>query len=278
MFVDAVKTPVEALELSLKYLLLLLLLGLSTVSCSTLQDSWEGTKEAAHGVGKFVNPNPQVDLDAYQFENPDQEKLARLMTPVDGPLKSMIRYTSDRDSYPDQKWTDLLFIRYPWIHSLIVVDKDGWMLDRIPDEPLKRISEPLVYEANWRETFLQTVVDYPELGPEFYVGTPYFKDADFAGLILVSVDPRTLLSFCSEPEELVLLQPGGGAWTLNKQLDTGPLQDLPWLEILEDDVTGEVEAGGECWVWIVRYVGSDPYVYATRCVERNREESGWLPF
>lgn len=264
--------------MSLKHIFPLLLLALLATACSTLKESWQGTKEVAQDVGTFVNPDPEVNLDAYQFENPNQEKLARLMTPVDGPLKSMIRYVSDRDSYPDQKWIDLLFLRYPWVHSMIVVDKDGWMLDRVPEEPLKRISDPLVYEANWRSTFLQTVVDYPELGPELYVGTPYFKDADFAGLILVSVDPRTLLSFCPNPDELVLLQPGGGAWTMNHGLDTAPLKDLPWKEMLEDDVAGEVEAGDERWVWIVRYVGSDPYVYATTCVKQEREDSGWLPF
>lgn len=262
----------------LKYLLPLLLLALAVTACSTLKEGWQETKDVAHDVGAFVNPNPEVDLDAYQFENPDQEKLARLMTPVDGPLKALIRYVSDQDSYPEKKWMDLLFIRYPWVHNLIVVDKNGWMLDRVPDEPLKRISEPLVYEANWRKTFLQTVVDYPELGPELYVGTPYFKDADFAGLILVSLDPRTLLGFCPNPDELVLLQPGGGAWTLNHGLDTSALQALPWADMLAENVTGEVEAGGQRWVWIVRYVGSDPYVYATRCTGQKREESGWLPF
>lgn len=257
---------------------LLFILVLLLTACSTLQDGWEGTKNMARGVGSFVNPDPSVDLDAYQFENPNQEKLARLVTPVDAPLKAMIRYVSDRDSYPDEKWIDLLFIRYPWVHNMIVVNKDGWMLDRVPEDPLKRISGPLVYEANWRDTFLQTAVDYPELGPELYIGTPYFKDADFDGLILVSVDPRTLLSFCPDPNELIILHPGGAAWSLDRERDLSALEALPWDEILADDVTGKVEAGGQCYVWLVRYVGSDPYVYATTCAEPEREESGWLPF
>ncbi|WP_234990651.1 hypothetical protein [Paucidesulfovibrio gracilis] len=264
--------------MSLRYLFAVLLAVMLVSACSTLQDSWEGTKEMAQGVGEFVNPDPEVDFNAYEFENPNQEKLARLMTPVDGPLKSLIRYVSDRDSYPDEKWIDLLFLRYPWIHSLIVVNEEGWMLDRLPDAPLKRITEPLVYEANWRETFLQTVVDYPELGPELYIGTPFFKDADFAGLILVSVDPRTLLDFCPKPEELVMLQPGGAAWSMNRDRELAPLEALPWDEILEDDVLGTVDADGQCYTWLVRYVGSDPYVYATPCSDAEARDSGWLPF
>ncbi|MEF2145881.1 MAG: hypothetical protein V3573_10580 [Desulfovibrionaceae bacterium] len=258
-------------------ILLLLLLAIMAVSCSTLEEGWKDTVDVAYDVHGFVNPDPQVDFDRYQFDNPNQEKLARLMTPVDGPVKSLIRYVSDRDSYPDQKWTDLLFLRYPWIHNLIIVDPEGWMLDRFPEEPLKRIDHPLIYEAVWRETFLQTVVDYPELGPELYVGTPMFKNADFAGLILVSFDPRTLFSFCPEPEELIIIQPGGGVWSMDESVDKDALKALDWNEMLEDDVTGDVMAGDTKYTWIVRYVGRDPYVYATKSADPERD-NGWLPF
>ena len=251
-------------------------LAISLTACSSV---WEDTSyigQTAYNATKdLVNPDPAVDTELYQFDNPNQEKLARLFTPVDNPLGSMARFLSDQDLYPQMDWVEIFFLRYPWVHSLIIVDKNGWMLDRFPDDPIKRIGQPLVYEAKWRETFLQTVVDHPEMGPEFYIGTPWFQDADFSGLIIASFDPRVLFNFCPEPEQLVIIQPGGGAWTSDKSLDTQALLDLPWDEILEDDVHGQIEVGGRHWTWIVRYVAKDPYIYAVESVDPEYS-GGWL--
>ncbi|MBU1610521.1 MAG: hypothetical protein KKC99_01630, partial [Proteobacteria bacterium] len=205
-------------------------------------------------------------LEEYGLDNPNQEKLARLMTPVDGPLGALIRYVSDRDFYPDETWVELLFARFPWINTLFITDPEGWMLDRYPNDPIKRISEPLQFEAVWRETFIQTRVDYPELGPELYLGTPMFKDADFKGLIVVSFDPRTLFSFCPNPEELIIIHPGGGVWSMDKNVDAEALKQVPWAELLQDEVQGEVEAGGIEYTWLARYVGTEPYLYAVRSI------------
>lgn len=246
------------------------------IACSTvLEDTAYLGESAFNATKEFVNPDPTVETDRFPLEDPNQEKLARLFTSVDNSLGSMARFLSDQDLYPQMDWVEIFFLRYPWVHSLIIVDADGWMLDRFPEDPIKRIGQPLVYEAKWRETFLQTVVDHPELGPEFYIGTPWFQDADFAGLIIASFDPRVLFNFCPQPDQLVLIQPGGGAWTMDKSLDITPLQELPWEEILEDEVQGQVEVGGRHWTWIVRYVSDDPYIYAVESVDPEYSES-WL--
>ena len=237
--------------------------------------TWQGTKSVYHVTKDIVNPNPDIQTDRYPFENPNEEKLARLFTPVDDPLGSLARFLEDQDQYPDLEWMQLLFVRYPWVHSLIIVDKDGWMLDRMPYDPIKRISKPLVYNAAWRETFLQTRLDQPELGPELYVGTPWFQDAEFKGLIIASFDPRVLFSFCPDPDQLVILQPGGGVWTQDPNVDTAALLGLPWEEMIEDQVTGQVEAGGRYYTWLVRFVGHDPYIYLTESPDPQYSDS-WL--
>lgn len=214
------------------------------------------------------------DLETDGLDNANDEKLARLMTPVDGPLGSLIRYVSDKDSYPEEAWVELLFARYPWINSLFITDAEGWMLDRYPYDPIKRISKPLQFEAAWRETFIQTRVDYPELGPELYVGTPMFHDGDFEGLIVVSFDPRTLFSFCPEPDQLIIIHPGGGVWTSDSRVDREALLAQPWAEIIENDVYGREEIGDQEYVWLVRYVGQEPYIYAT--VADQPEDGGFF--
>ncbi len=223
-------------------------------------------KDISVAVGESIYTKKHA-LDESGLDNPNYEKLARLMTPVDGPMGSLVRFVSDRDVYPNETWVELLFVRYPWINTLFIVDQDGWMLDRYPYDPIKRISEPIEFEAVWRQTFIQTRVDYPELGPELYLGTPIFEDSEFKGLIVVSFDPRTLFAFCPEPEELVIIHPGGGVWSQNENLDKDALKAVDWKDIIADDVLGYVEAGGTEFTWLVRYVGKEPYLYATPSAE-----------
>lgn len=253
----------------MKQHILILIAVLSLAACGTIvetvSDSYEGVTEIVDD--QVYTKKHEVEI--MRLENANQEKLARIMTPVDGPLGALVRYVSDKDDYPDEAWVEILFARYPWINSMFIVDQDGWMLDRYPYDPMKRIQEPLNFEAVWRKTFIQTRVDYPELGPELYIGTPIFDDSEFKGLVVVSFDPRTLFSFCPEPEHLIIVHPGGGVWTQDEAVDKEALKSVSWDEILEDDVEGEVEAGGRDYTWIVRYVGNEPYLYATLSSEED---------
>lgn len=248
-------------------------------ACGAMEDTWEGTSgiasSAYNSTREFVNPDPEVNLDAYQVENPNQEKLATLFSPVDEQVAALMRYVEDQDLYPSDEWLDLLFMRYPWIHGVIVANAEGDIKLRKPEIPVKRFSQPLWFEGVWRETLIKTVVDYPDLGPEMYVGTPFFKDISFMGLIVVHFDPRTLLDFCPNPEELLIIQPDGDVWTKRVDVDKEALMNIPWSEKLEDQVQGTVSAGGRNYTWLARFIGRDLFVYATESVDSEYDDS-WI--
>ena len=248
-------------------------------ACSTLENSWEGTANLAesawNGTRAVVNPEPKIDYDAYHIEDPNERKLAAVFSPVDAVFSELMRFVSDRDTYPDQAWQDLLFTRFPWIDGMMIVDDQGNVVERRPAVPLKRMSSPLTFKAVWRETFLKPVVDYPELGPELYLGTPYFKDTKFSGLIIVTFDPRTLFQFCPKPEDLIIIHPGGGVWSRGANVDEKAVLALPWAQMLDDDVHGRVDVGDKQYSWIARYVGQDPFVYATESADPHYDPGFW---
>lgn len=257
------------------YLILLALLlpltgcGAWTSTRDYAKESWQSTKE-------FIDPPPEINTDSYQFENPNQEKLARLFTPVDGPLTSLARFVDDRDTLPGVEWLDLLLARFPWVNRVLVTDEDGTIIFMQPEIPVKKISKPLVFEGIWRRIRLLTVVDYSDLGPELYIGRPYFQDLDFRGLIGVGFDPRALLSLCPEPKELIIIHPGGGVWSRGADVNKEALMAVDWNTLLEDEVHGQVKAGEKYYTWLVRYVGKDPYIYATESVDPNADSGSWL--
>ena len=260
--------------ISLGLLAAILLLGGCSVWQTTKDystESWETTKD-------YIDPPPQIDADSYQFTNPNQEKLAKLITPVDGPLTSLTRFVDNTDTLPGIEWLDLLLARFPWVHRVLVTDEEGTIIFMQPEMPVKKISKPLVFEGVWRDIRLLTVVDYSDLGPELYVGRPYFEDVDFSGLIGVGFDPRTLLSLSSDPKELVVVHPGGGVWSLGADIDEEAMLAVPWVEILKHDVQGQVQVGDKYYTWLARYVGDDYYVYATESIDPNADGESWWSF
>ena len=247
-------------------------------ACSTMENTWEGTKAAYQASVDVINPDPEIDLDNYHFDNPNAEKLARLFTPVDEPLTMLMRYMEDQDVFPDEDWMRILLRKFPWVDGVLVADTEGTILVRIPPIPVKRFSQPLRFEAVWRETFIKPVVDYPELGPELYLGTPIFKDVEFTGLIVSGFDPRVILSFSPNPAELVLIHPGGGVWSGDPDVDEEGLLGVDWVELMRHDDQGQVQVNGEYYTWLGRYIGQDRFVYATKSVDpENPPGSSWWP-
>lgn len=255
-----------------RIVVLLLLLSLGLAGCHAGTRAKRYVKGHWESVKTYIDPAATIDLEAYKLENPNFEKLARLITSVDAPLLQLNRYVSDRDTYPDQEWFSLLMTRFPWLNRAFVTDASGTILEQVPEVPLKRFSQPLVFEGYWRKTFITTVADYPELGPELYIGTPYFMDADFKGLIVAGFDPRTVINFSPEPEQLIIIHPGGGVWSAGYEADEEALLALPWEEMLADDVTGQVQVGDKYYTWLARFIGEDEYVYATESVDPEQDD------
>ena len=259
--------------------ILLCLLAVSVMlgGCSWWDTTAEVTKDSWNTTKEFVDPPPEIDTEDYQFENPNQEKLAKLITPVDAPLMELTRFVENTDTLPGVDWMELLRARFTWVNRVLVTDEAGTIIAMVPELPLKRISKPLVFEGTWRNIHLLTVVDYSDLGPELYLGRPYFESIDFRGLIGVGFDPRSLLRKSPHPEQLIIIHPGGGVWSLGANADEAALLAVDWDDLLEDSVHGEIQVGDRYYTWLTRYVGEDQYVYATESVEPGHTGS-WWPF
>ncbi|XPV74899.1 MAG: hypothetical protein ACNI27_09630 [Desulfovibrio sp.] len=225
-----------------------------------------------------VNPPPEIDYDGFQEEHPNFALLAELLAETDGQVTRLLDLMDGQDDYPSSQWIDKLFTRYPWVNGFIVTDADGNIIDRHPEHPLKRISAPLSFTAEWRNTFVKTALDPSELGDELYISTPYFEGADFKGLLIVHFDPTRLMAdFCPQPDKLIFVDPGAAVFSLDPALDKAAVLALPWEEVLKEEVQGYVEVNGKHYSWLARYIGKDRFVYLTESIDPNLpvEESFW---
>lgn len=244
-------------------------------SVSTMRSGFRETRD-------FINPAPRIDVNRYKWDNPNQEKLALLFSPVDEKVMALTRYVTSIDSRPDEQWMETLATRFPWVDGIIVADQNGDILTRKPPVPLKRFSQPLVFESIWRETLVKTVVDYTPFGPELYFGMPNYKEADFIGLHVVYFDPRVLFTFCPQPEQLLIIDPRAKQmWTSEGSEHPGAeeLVQKDWLTIMKEKIHGTIMAGGKQYTWLARFIGRDLFVYATESANASFEDKGFsVPF
>ena len=228
-----------------------------------------------HDAQEAVNPNPTIDLSTGGIEDADDNKLAILFTPVDEKILSLTSFLSNIDSHPNEDWFRLLFMRFPWISGVFTVDDEASILVRLPEQSIKPFKPgPLVeYEGDWSEIKMKSFINYSEFGPEMYLCIPFFKDADFKGLVVVHFDPRILLNFCPDPKKLVIMQPdGGGVWTGVENFNKEAFLKIDWDALLDEDVSGVTRVGESRFVWLSRYISDTQIVYVTKAVSDEGDE------
>ena len=267
--------------------LLVLVLCLAIAACGAFKPTWDESKRSVKSTvtdtRDYINPAPKIDVNRYSWENPNQEKLALLFSPVDAKVMELMRYVTSQDFRPDDAWMKLLIMRFPWIDGVLIADANGEILDRRPPVPLKRFSEPLIFESIWRETLVKTVVDYTDLGPEVYFGMPNFKESEFVGLHVVSFDPRVLFTFCPNPAEMVIVDPyAHKIWSAAASVPPAAeaLTAIAWDKLLLEHSQGTIEAGGKQFTWLARYIGRDRFIYATESANATYQDKGLqlIPF
>ncbi|MBU1039952.1 MAG: hypothetical protein KKF77_02485 [Proteobacteria bacterium] len=260
---------------------------LAVTACGAFKPTWDESKRSVKstviGTRDYINPAPNIDVNRYSWENPNQEKLALLFSPVDARVSELMRYVTSQDFRPDDAWMKLLNMRFPWIDGVLIADANGEILERRPPVPVKRFSEPLIFESIWRDTLVKTVVDYTDLGPEVYFGMPNFKESEFVGLHVVSFDPRVLFTFCPNPEELVIVDPyAHKIWSAAATASpaTEALTTIAWDKVLLEHSQGTIEAGGKQFTWLARYIGRDRFIYATESANATFQDKGLqlIPF
>ncbi|PKN09568.1 MAG: hypothetical protein CVU73_01040 [Deltaproteobacteria bacterium HGW-Deltaproteobacteria-8] len=267
--------------------LLVLAVSFALTACGAIGPSWDDSKRTVRttvrGTRDYINPTPKIDVNRYSWENPNQEKLALLFSPVDAKVTELMRYVTSQDFRPNDAWMNYLMMRFSWIDGVLVADANGDILERRPPVPLKRFSEPLVFESIWRETLVKTVVDYTALGPEVYFGMPNYEGTEFVGLHVVSFDPRVLFTFCPKPEELYIVDPHAHKlWTAGTNVppEAEALTAITWDKVLLEKSQGTIESGGKQFTWLARYIGRDRFIYATESANATFQDKGLqlIPF
>lgn len=248
--------PVSPAALALAALVLMPCLG----GCSlTDTQAWKSTRRLYY---TYVNTPETLDVsDPATLSENDSRLASRLMT-VDAQLTSLEQALDALGSVPDSAAVSELLRRFPWLSGLTLVDPSGAILAAEPPISLKQLDfTPLLESpADASPRALRAVVQDTPLGPEVLVARPLLLGGELQALLVASFDFRSLLPYVSAPGDLVVRTTDILLWAGD---EAGALAEVDWSAQIAKRSHGVVRADSGSFVWLVRYMGGQPLVFAT---------------
>ena len=187
---------------------------------------------------------------------------------VDEQLTGLERALEALGTVPDQAAVDELLRRFPWLSGLTLTDAAGAVIAAEPAMSLKQLDYTPLLEPAPESTprALRAAVQDTPLGPEVLVARPFLVGSELQALLVAAFDFRSLLPYVSTPGDLVVRTPEVLVWSGDLFYEDTPLAGTDWNALLAKRSHGIVEpASGESvsFVWLVRYLGGRPLVFAT---------------
>ncbi|MEG1610364.1 MAG: hypothetical protein RR317_04200 [Bilophila sp.] len=229
---------------------------------STLESTWKSTKTF---YGEYINPPASIDYTEKGTLTDAETKLASRMVGIDIQLEQLERYLQNADRPPSGESIAILFDRFPWLSGLAAVNTEGNVLAQEPSIAMKTLDFARILEQKPRGTSLRGVrglVEDTPLGAEILAGVPVYSNADLVGVLVTHFDMRSLLTYTSGAEDLVVLAPQGVLWSGRFALDATPLTGVDWATITKDATQGTVSNSNGTFIWMARFIGSQPLIFA----------------
>jgi len=229
--------------------------------CGTMKTKWRETKKLYR---EYVNVDPTIDFSAQGISDKGLQRLAALFMPVDERLMGLLRTLGSQDTPPEQEWCQQVLTSNDWLSGVAVVNASGSVQFQSPAVPLRPLDFAglLEFADRYKTRKFGAQIKTDEFGTVVMVAAPFFKNNEWAGLIVTYFDPRNLLRFSPDANALVVVSTDGLVWPGgNGQGEV--LAGLKWAEILKGSVQGEIAAAGSQYLWVARYLGQLELVYLT---------------
>ncbi len=231
--------------------------------CSTFDSTWKSTKAF---YGEYINPPAKIDYEDKGVLNDAETRLASRMVGIDIQLEQLERFLQNADRPPTGESVAILFHRFPWLSGLAAVDAEGTVLAQEPPAAMKELDFSRMLEQKPRGgelRGLRGLVEDTPLGPEVLTGIPVYSGSEMMGLLVAHFDMRSLLTYTSGAEDLVVLSPQGILWPGRFVVDATPLTGQDWNEITRDSTHGTVSNKTGSFIWMARFIGEQPLIFAT---------------
>ena len=101
------------------------------------------------------------------------------------------------------------------------------------------------------------------LGPEILIARPFLQEDQLQVLLVATFDFRALLPFASSPGDIIVRSADVLIWSGDMDYAATPMASINWEEYLKEHSDGILTNENGSIMWISRYVGGKPLVFAS---------------
>ncbi len=205
----------------------------------------------------------QVELNEDSGLSASEEEAAKGFAKVDQGLYELLQELQVQEDPPAEGWAGQMQEAHPWLQGLMVMDREGEELQstssrELPEDMLQDVLE---LEQEWQEQGLRLLLRSEQDQDWMIIVRPYHQGLKWQGLILAYFKPRDLLQGSESPGQIILLGQEQVLWSGDYPKAAEEALELDLHSRLEDQAYGQLQAAGQEFFWLARYVGQDQFFY-----------------
>ncbi len=209
----------------------------------------------------------EIELEGESELNPAQQRMARIVYPVDTRLQSLIQAvrTMEPKKGEGAGFSDLLS-EFPWVAGVAVVSPEGEIRASQPenDQGLPRLEKVVRQASQWDDRDLHALYGKSRFGMDAVLLEALYSSGRHTGYLVVSFDFSSLMERTSRRKELVAVSQGEVLWAGGYDGASKRLAQLEWDQRLESRAWGRCRVKEGMFLWMARYIGEEPFFYAVK--------------
>lgn len=229
--------------------------------CMQVKSAYKETKTFYH---THINRPSTLDTEERTVLEKSQRDLVQSVMPIDEELTKLEKALDAMATPPDAEATASFLRRFPWLSGLSMVAPDGTLGASIPGTPLKQLDYTPLLELAPKalpRDLRASIQDTP-LGPEILVARPFLQEDQLQVLLVATFDFRALLPFAASPGDFIVRSGDVLIWSGDMDYASTPLASINWTEYLKEHSDGILSNENGSMMWISRYIGGKPIVFA----------------
>lgn len=229
--------------------------------CMQVKSAYKETKTFYH---THINRPSTLDTEERTVLEKSQRDLVQSVMPIDEELTKLEKALDAMATPPDAEAAASFLRRFPWLSGLSMVAPDGTLGASIPGTPLKQLDYTPLLELAPKalpRDLRASIQDTP-LGPEILVARPFLQEDQLQVLLVATFDFRALLPFAASPGDFIVRSGDVLIWSGDMDYTSTPLASINWTEYLKEHSDGILSNENGSMMWISRYIGGKPIVFA----------------
>lgn len=229
--------------------------------CMQVKSAYKETKTFYH---THINRPSTLNTEERTVLEKSQRDLVQSVMPIDEELTRLEKALDAMATPPDAEAAASFLRRFPWLSGLSMVAPDGTLGASIPGTPLKQLDYAPLLELAPKalpRDLRASIQDTP-LGPEILIARPFLQEDRLQVLLVATFDFRALLPFASSPGDFIVRSGDVLIWSGDMDYASTPLASINWTEYLKEHSDGILNNENGSMMWISRYIGGKPIVFA----------------